>query len=75
MEFEKVRQIVSSIRGVSIDEIKLETSFADGLSLDSLDIFQITSEIEEAFGIEFSAEDTEKIVTVGDAVEYIKRTM
>jgi acyl carrier protein len=37
-----------------------------------LDIFQIISEIEEAFDIEFDNEAAETIKTVADAVEHIK---
>lgn len=75
MEFEKVRQIISEQCGVSEDIVTSETSFVDDLSLDSLDIFQIISEIEESFDIEFDSEDMEKIATVGDAVEYIKKAL
>lgn len=75
MEFEKVCQIISEQCGVSADDITMETSFVEDMSLDSLDIFQIISEIEEAFGIEFNPEDMDKIKTVGDAAEYIKKAL
>ncbi len=71
MVFDKVKEIIAEQMGVEEDEISLETSFADDLDADSLDIFQIISELEDAFEIEFANEDAENIKTVGDAVDYI----
>ena len=73
MEFEKVKQIIVEQMGIDADKITMETSFTKDLGADSLDIFQIISELEEAFGMEFSNEAAEKIVTIGDAVSYIQR--
>ncbi len=72
MIFEKIVEIVSSQLGVAKDEISMKTSFDEDLGADSLDLFEIISEIEEEYDIEFSTEDTEKIKTVGDAVKYIE---
>lgn len=72
MEFEKVKEIIAEQMSISEDEITMETSFVDDLGADSLDIFQIISELEECFEIEFASDDAENIKTVGDAVEYIK---
>ena len=60
---------------VAEEDIKMETTFVDDLGADSLDIFQIIMGIEEAFDVEIQNEDAEKIVTVGDAVEQIKRAV
>lgn len=75
MEFEKVRGIIAEQMNISQDKIALESSFTEDLGADSLDIFQIISELEEAFDMEFSTEDAEKIKTVGDAVAYIKEKL
>ena len=72
MVFEKVREIIAEQMSISEDEITLETTFADDLGADSLDLFQIISDLEDSFGIEFQNEDAEKIKTVGDAVHYIE---
>ena len=73
MEFEKIRDIIAEHLGKDKNEITMETSFSEDLGADSLDLYQIISELEEAFGAELEAEDAKKITTVGDAVEYIKK--
>ena len=75
MEFEKLQQIISEVLNVDAEEITMDTTFVDDLGADSLDIFQIIMGIEEAFDIEISNEDAEKIVSVGDAVEEIKNAL
>ena len=72
MEFERVRSIIAEQMGISEDKITPESSFSDDLGADSLDIFQIISELEEAYDCEFDNEASENIKTVGDAVDYIK---
>ena len=71
MIFEKIRDVVAEQMGVASEKITEDTTFTKDLGADSLDVFQIISELEEVFGLEFSNEDAEKIVTVGNAVEYI----
>ena len=75
MEFEKLKKIIAEVLNVDEEEITMETTFVDDLGADSLDIFQIITELESEFDIEIGDEDAEKIVTVGDAVEQIKETI
>ena len=75
MEFEKLQEIIADVLNVDPNEVTMETTFADDLGADSLDVFQIIMGIEEEFDIEISNEDAEKIVTVGDAVEQIKKAV
>jgi len=75
MEFEKLQQIIAEVLNVDADEISMETTFTDDLGADSLDVFQIIMGIEEEFDIEIANEDAENIVTVGDAVEQIKKAI
>ena len=72
MEFEKIKAIITEQMSISEDKITLDTSLSDDLGADSLDIFQIISELEEEFNIEFTNEAAERIKTVADAIEYIK---
>jgi acyl carrier protein len=60
---------------VDENEVTMESTFIDDLGADSLDVFQIIMGIEEEFDIEIPNEEAEKIVTVGDAVEQIKKAV
>ena len=72
---EKMKEMVADQLNVDAAEITAETSFKDDLGADSLDIFQIIMAIEEEFEIEIPTEEAEKITTVGDAVEQIKKAL
>ncbi|MCL2617879.1 MAG: acyl carrier protein [Defluviitaleaceae bacterium] len=73
MEFEKIRAIISDQLSISEDKITLETSFREDLGADSLDLYQVISELEEEYNMEFTNDAADKIKTVGDAVEYIRK--
>ena len=75
MEFEKLKEIIAEILNVDPDEITMETTFVDDLGADSLDVFQIIMGIEEEFDIDIASENAEKIVSVADAVEEIKKAI
>ena len=72
MVFEKVQEVISVQLGISGEKIKMTTSLTDDLGADSLDIFQVVSELEEVFDLEFSNEDAEKIKLISDVVQYIE---
>ena len=72
MVFEKVKEIIVSQLGVEEDEVTLDSTFVDDLGADSLDMVEFVMVLEEEFNIEVPETDADKIVTVGDAVEYIK---
>ena len=75
MEFEKLRDIIVEVLNVDETEVTMESTFIDDLGADSLDVFQIIMGIEEEFDIEIPNEEAEKIDTVGDAVEQIKKAV
>lgn len=72
MEFEKVKGVIVDQLGVDEDDVTMEANFVDDLGADSLDIVELIMGLETEFDIEIPDEDAEKIVTVGDAVNYIK---
>ena len=73
MELEKLLKIIAEVLNVDEAEVTMDTTFVDDLGADSLDVFQIMMGIEEEFDIEIPTEDVEQIVSVGDAVEQIKK--
>ena len=70
--FEKVKNIIVEQLGTAESAVTMEASFIDDLGADSLDIVELVMAIEEEFDIEIPDADAEKVVTVGDVVEYIK---
>ncbi len=75
--FERVRKIIAEQLGVEEKEITPQTSFVEDLNADSLDLVELIMSLEEEFSqggksMEISDEDAEKIVTVQDAVDYLK---
>ncbi len=73
--FERVRDIVADKIGVELDEISMETSFADDLEADSITLFELVMAIEDEFDIEIDDESIEQINTVGDIVNYLEETI
>jgi len=70
MIFERIKEIVVDQLGVNDEDVKLETNFVEDLDADSLDLFQVIMEIEDAFNVK--VEDVENIKTVADAVSFIE---
>ncbi len=73
--FEKVKEIIVNQLGVTDTAVTLEASFIDDLGADSLDIVELVMALEEEFDMEIPDEDAEKVVTVGDVVDYIKENV
>jgi len=71
--FGQVKSIVADQLEVSEDEIKPESNFANDLGADSLDVVELVMALEEEFDIEIPDEAAEKILTVGEAVNYISQ--
>ena len=67
--FEKVQEIIVEELGKDAEEVTVETTF-DELDADSLDVFQVISEIEDEFDIQIETE--EGLNTVGDLVAYVE---
>lgn len=68
---EKVRKLVAEQLGVDEGDVTPSASFIDDLGADSLDQVELVMALEEAFGLEIADEDTEKIVAVQNAIDYV----
>jgi len=71
---DKVKEIVVDKLGVESSKVTLEAKFIDDLGADSLDTVELIMQFEEEFEIEIPDEDAEKIISVGQAVDYINKT-
>ncbi len=69
---QRVKEIIVEQLGANEGEVKPEAKFVDDLGADSLDLVELVMALEEEYNMEISDEDAEKILTVGDAIEYIK---
>jgi acyl carrier protein len=75
--FERVKKIIVEQLGVEEDEVVPSANFVDDLGADSLDLVELIMSLEEEFSdsskkVEIPDEDAEKILSVQDAVDYIK---
>ena len=72
MIFEKLCSLIAEQFAVDESSITMDTSFADDLGADSLDIVELTMAMEEEFNISETNEDElAELKTVGDVVKYI----
>jgi acyl carrier protein len=69
---EQIKEMIAENLGVDESSITEEASFKEDLGADSLDLFELIMALEEAFELEIPTDELEKMVTVGDVVEYIK---
>ncbi len=69
----KIKQILADQLGIAEEEISNEASFIEDLGADSLDIVELVMAMEEEFEMEIPDEDAEKLLTVQDAVDYVKK--
>jgi acyl carrier protein len=69
---DKVRKIIAEKLSVDLEEVVPQASFVDDLGADSLDLVELIMSMEEEFDIDISDEDAEKMVTVQNAIDYIK---
>ena len=69
---EKMQSIIAEQLNIDASEITLESSFKDDLNADSLDLFEMVMALEDNYGVEIPSEDLEKLLTVGDVVNYLK---
>lgn len=75
MEIERLISAIADVLDLDESEITADSKFVDDLGADSLDLYEIIMGIEDEFGIEVPTEEAEKIVTVGDAYEAIKKVI
>lgn len=69
----KLKKVIAEkIPEIDIEDIVPEASFIEDLGADSLTIVDLVMSMEEIFEIEIDDEDAEKLITVQDAIDFIK---
>jgi len=69
---QKVIKMIADNQGKKIEEISVDSRFAEDLRVDSLSTVEIMMEIEKEFGVDVPDEEATKIKKVADVVNYIK---
>ena len=71
-------QVFSLIRAHLVDELEVNpgsisesTRFREDLEADSLDLYTLVQELEDSYGVRISDEEATRILTVGEAVEFV----
>ncbi len=70
---QEVIDIIVEQLGVDANDVTPEKSFVEDLNADSLDLTELIMTFEERFGFEISEEDSEKLKTVADVIDYIEK--
>ena len=75
--YERVKKIIVEQLGVDEAEVQPNASFVEDLNADSLDLVELVMSMEEEFSkdgksVQISDEDAEKLVTVQDAVDFLR---
>jgi acyl carrier protein len=73
--YAKVRKVIGEVFKKDESELTLETRIVDDLGAESLDIITLLMEFEDTFDRKIPDEDVEKLVTIGDTVQYIMNTL
>ena len=68
---EEVKDIIVTELNVNPEQVVPTASFIEDLGADSLDTVEMVMAFEEKFGVEVSDDDAEKLLTVGDVINYI----
>jgi acyl carrier protein len=71
-------EVFTVIRDHLADELDLEPSkvvedsrFKEDLAADSLDLYTLVQELEDSYGVQMSDEEAARILTVGQAIDFV----
>ena len=73
--YDKVKEIIIDKLGIDNRKITMDAKFIEDLGADSLDTVELIMQFEEEFGIEIPDEEAEGLLSVGQAVDYIKNKL
>jgi acyl carrier protein len=71
-------EVFALVQGHLVDELEVDpariddsTRFKADLEADSLDLYTLVQELEDSYGVKMSDEQAAKILTVGQAVDFV----
>ncbi len=71
---DKIKDIIVEQLGVNAEQVTRESKMIEDLGADSLDAVELVMAIEEEFGIEVPDDQAEKLVAVGDIIDYVDKS-
>jgi acyl carrier protein len=69
--FALIRTHLADELELDLDSISESTRFKEDLEADSLDLYTLVQELEDSYGVKMSDEQAAKILTVGQAVDFV----
>ncbi len=72
--FDKIVEIISETTDIPQDKVKLESRFLEDLQLDSLSFIELIVKLEKTFGVSIHPDDVEHIQTVGEVIQWLKKS-
>jgi acyl carrier protein len=69
---DKIKQLIAEKLEIGMEQLTDDAKFIDDLGADSLDVVELIMTLEDEFNIEITDEEAEKIVTVRNAIDFIK---
>lgn len=71
--FQELQEMIAQKLGLDVEEVQPQKNLKDDLKADSLDLFDLVTELEEKYSMEIPTEDLEQMITVQDIMDYIKK--
>ena len=69
---EKMKTMIAEQLGVDEDSVTPEKNLKEDLHADSLDLFELVTNLEDEYSMEIPSEDLEKMATVQDVIDYLE---
>ena len=69
---ERMKEMIAEQLGVDAESVTEASSFKEDLGADSLDLFELVMALEDEYSVEIPADDLQKLLTVGDVMNYLK---
>jgi len=71
--FEQVKGVLGEVMNIAPEKVTIDSRFEEDLEIGSYDQILLVMALEDDLGIEVSDDDAADLVTVGNAVEMVRR--